>query len=290
MNRRGDDVSYPEGFVEWSSCGPGNTVSRTPLFQAVQRMMALALQAEYGRISTAEALERREEDQAAHISRRDLLRTGAAGAAYLMLNGTTPVLAGGAGGPRPSGTPVAIIGAGVAGLVVAYRLHQAGIPYQVYEASGRAGGRMSTLRGHFSKPVELGGEFIDSGHTHIRALARELQLPLIDLPQGDSGLIEQWYDIGGRRYSQRQAIDAFRPLAKRIDADYANLGDGVNYRTPQKGLKLDYLSIREYLEQIGVSGWMLALLDVAYTIEFGLETSEQSSLNFLTLVGTEPNL
>jgi len=251
-------------------------------------MMTLARQAEQRRVSTAEALERREEAQAAQVSRRALLRVGAISAAYLALNQAAPTLAGGAGGPRPDGAPVAIIGAGVAGLVVAYRLHRAGIPYQIYEASGRPGGRMSTLRGHFPKPVELGGEFIDSGHTHIRALARELRLPLIDLPQSDAGRIEQWYDIGGQHYSQRQAIDAFRSLAQRIDADYASLGDSVDYRTPHKGLQLDRLSIREYLERIGASGWLLKLLDVAYNIEFGLETSEQSSLNFLTLVGTEP--
>ncbi|GGO31636.1 flavin monoamine oxidase family protein [Deinococcus humi] len=261
-------------------------MSRTPLFGAVRRIMMLAGQAERRNIGAAEAMERQEEAQAT-VSRRGMLRAGAVGAAALALSGAAPALAGG-GGPRASDPPVVIIGAGVAGLVVAYRLHKAGIPYQIYEASGRAGGRMSTLRGHFPRPVELGGEFIDSGHTAIRALARELALPLIDLSRSDSGVIGQWYDIGGQRYTERQAIDAFRPLIRRIDADYASLGDSVNYRTPQKGLKLDRLSIREYLEQTGAEGWLLQLLDVAYNIEFGLETSEQSSLNFITLVGTEP--
>ena len=183
---------------------------------------------------------------------------------------------------------MAIIGAGVAGLVVAYRLHRAGIPYQLYEASPRSGGRMSTLRGHFSKPVELGGEFINSGHTHIRALARELKLPLVDFARADAGLVEQWYDFGHQRYSKAQAVEAFRPLVRQIDADYASLGDEVSYRTPAAGKRLDHLSVRQYLEQIGAQGWLLDLLDVAYTIEFGLETQDQSSLNFLTLVGTEP--
>ncbi len=41
---------------------------------------------------------------------------------------------------------VAIVGAGLAGLHAAYRLLQAGVRAQVYEASTRVGGRMFTAR------------------------------------------------------------------------------------------------------------------------------------------------
>lgn len=266
-------------------------MTRTPLLGALRRAFTLARDAEHAGVSTDEALERRE----TLLSRRQVLRASAGAAAGLALASCgQSALAGGGGpplGPQGlgDGSPIAIIGAGVAGLTVAYRLHRAGIPYRIYEASIRAGGRMHTLRGHFPRPVELGGEFIDSGHKHIRALAKELGLRLVDLQQTDVGLIPQWYDFGGRRYSEREAVDAFRPLVKRIDDDVASLGDDtVSYRTPDAGRRLDSISLRQYLEDIGARGWLLDLLDVAYTIEYGLETSEQSPLNFLYLVGTEP--
>jgi monoamine oxidase len=52
---------------------------------------------------------------------------------------------------------------------------------------------------------------------------------------------------------------------------------------------LDQLSIAEYLDRLGVSGWLRRLIDVAYLTEYGLETGEQSSLNLLTLIGTDTN-
>jgi monoamine oxidase len=57
-----------------------------------------------------------------------------------------------------------VIGAGVAGLTCAYRLHQHGLRCAVYEASDRVGGRTRTLRGYFAggQIVEQGGEAIDT--------------------------------------------------------------------------------------------------------------------------------
>ena len=41
---------------------------------------------------------------------------------------------------------VAIIGAGITGLSAAYRLRQSQVPVTVYEAGGRVGGVIRTLR------------------------------------------------------------------------------------------------------------------------------------------------
>ncbi|WP_309571978.1 NAD(P)/FAD-dependent oxidoreductase [Deinococcus sp.] len=263
-------------------------MTRTPMLGHLLRALHLARHAEASGVSTAEALERRE----AAVSRRDVLRASGvvAGGLALAACGQTPTATLTAqAATSTSSEPVAIIGGGVAGLTVAYRLHRAGIPYRVYEASERVGGRMKTLRGHFGKPVELGGEFIDTTHRNIRRLASELKLDLVDLAQVDVGLIPQWYDIGGRRYTEREAVDAFRPLARCIDDDLASLGaDTVSYHNPEAGRRLDQLSVRAYLEMIGTTGWLLDLLDVAYNIEYGLDCAEQSSLNFLYLVGNKP--
>ena len=44
--------------------------------------------------------------------------------------------------------------------------------------------------------------------------------------------------------------------------------------------KLDQISLRDYLEQFRgkTEDWAIDLLDVAYNIEFGLETKDLSSL------------
>ena len=53
--------------------------------------------------------------------------------------------------------------------------------------------------------------------------------------------------------------------------------------------KLDQMSLKAYLEQFRgkTDDWAIDLLDVAYNIEFGLETEDQSSLNMVDFIGTD---
>jgi monoamine oxidase len=60
-------------------------------------------------------------------------------------------------GAAPSGASVLVLGAGIAGLVAAYELRNAGYRVQVLEYNNRAGGRNWTLRGG-DRYTELGGE------------------------------------------------------------------------------------------------------------------------------------
>jgi len=57
----------------------------------------------------------------------------------------------------PTGASVLVLGAGIAGLVAAYELRNAGYKVQVLEYNARAGGRNWTLRGG-DRYTELGGE------------------------------------------------------------------------------------------------------------------------------------
>ena len=74
--------------------------------------------------------------------------------------------------------PVLIVGAGIAGLTAAYYLARSGVPVRIVEASKRVGGRIFSQAKALGTEttVELGGEFIDSGHKNIRKLAQELGL------------------------------------------------------------------------------------------------------------------
>ena len=268
---------------------------RSPLMRQVRQALRLSLAAQSAHLDDDHVLELRGQ----HFQRRrTLLRAGAASSAALGLAACgvgpgTPAAGGDLQtlGVARNASPVVIVGAGIAGLTAGYRLRQAGVKVSIYEASARIGGRMLSLPSAFGiKTAELGGEFIDSGHVNIRRLASELGLALNDNLASDTPLSSQdRYEFGGRIVPTAEVIRAFQPLAERINADLANLNvDTVSYRTPGNGGQLDRTSIAQYLRRAGVSGFLYDLLDVAYTTEYGLEIAEQSCLNLLYLIGTDP--
>jgi monoamine oxidase len=94
------------------------------------------------------------------------------------------------------------------------------------------------------------------------------------------------YFVNGRHYTHAQAARAFVPIAAKILEDYDALGDVVNFETEGGGGALDRMSIAQYLDRIGATGWLRELLEVAYVTEYGLDVDEQSALNFVFLIGT----
>lgn len=67
---------------------------------------------------------------------------------------------------------VAIVGAGVSGLAVAWRLKKAGIPYTIFEKSSKVGGRVST--------VAQDGFLWDDGATSIAPRGKSLESVLLN--------------------------------------------------------------------------------------------------------------
>jgi monoamine oxidase len=51
---------------------------------------------------------------------------------------------------------VIIIGAGLSGLLTAYRLKEEGVPFKILEARDRTGGRIHTLESKNGTPLEMG--------------------------------------------------------------------------------------------------------------------------------------
>jgi protoporphyrinogen oxidase len=111
---------------------------------------------------------------------------------------------------------VAVVGAGIAGLNATYLLAQAGVGAVLYEASDHIGGRIQTNYGDVAPGVaaELGGEFIDSGHEDMLALASRFGFGLIDAASTSEEALDVAYYARGRLRSEPQVIDAFRPLAR----------------------------------------------------------------------------
>ena len=256
-------------------------MARTPLFSLLQRAARIA-RASARVPMPLDEFDHRGRALRVDAGRRRLLQGASAG---LVLAGCHAVPS----TVRPSGDEVVIVGAGIAGLAAAWRLRQAGVPVRVFEAQNRVGGRMLSLRDHFAdgQVVELGGELIDTDHVRIRALAAELGLELDDLLAGET-LHDTWY-FDGRRIGEREIIEAFVPVAAAIERDVASLGEGdLDYRDANPAFRaLDALSIAQWLDRNGVSGWLRKLLEVAYTTEMGLEPGEQSALNLLTFIGTD---
>jgi len=259
-------------------------MTRTPLFRLIQDSLRLAHRSLKRPEPLSEILELQ---HAARISRRTFLQASAATAAAVAVSRCTPVT----GGPKRE--PVIIVGAGIAGLTAAWRLRQAGVAVRIMEAQNRVGGRMFSLRNFFpdGQVAELGGELIDSGHQSIRQLAGELGITLDDLSRDDPSLRRDVWFFDGAVRTEKEVVEAFRPIAARVEADLATLtGDGdVTYDAPNNAQKLDAMTLTEWLDRAGVSGWIRRLLDVGYTTEFGLETGDQSALNLLTMIDTNPD-
>ncbi|MGD1912092.1 MAG: flavin monoamine oxidase family protein [Rivularia sp. (in: cyanobacteria)] len=187
-------------------------------------------------------------------------------------------------------SPVLIVGAGIAGLTAAWRLRKAGVPVEIIEANKRIGGRIQTVSQAAGTSLigELGAEFIDTDHTYIQSLVKELGLELIDLLKTDEELIPTTFYFQGESISFKRVIQELTPIVEQIEKDLKSLADFYNYSTFHPiASALDQLSLSQYLEIISASSWIKKLIDVTYTVEFGREAEEQSCLNLLYLIGLE---
>jgi len=182
---------------------------------------------------------------------------------------------------------IVILGAGVAGLHAAYLLKEKGIPFSLYEASKRAGGRMYSQSNLMGEGIvtELGAEFIDSNHEDILHLAKTFQLPLLDTEK-DISLEKYIYYFENKKYTCQDLIKALAPFAESIKKDIDTLPEVIRYDNYGNIKAWDEMSIIDYLKSKGINGWLLSLFNIAFTTEYGLEASEQSAINMLFLLDT----
>ncbi|MGV9864593.1 flavin monoamine oxidase family protein [Rhodococcus koreensis] len=71
-------------------------------------------------------------------------------------------------------TSVAVVGAGMSGLIAARALHRQGIDVLVLESANRTGGRMMAETSALGSRLDLGGQWVGHGHHRFSALAAEL--------------------------------------------------------------------------------------------------------------------
>lgn len=243
-------------------------MARTPLFAALRRAASLAAAA---RAPAAPPLDELADPR---FGRRALLSAAAVLAA-------APALAQAPRRLKPA--RIVVVGAGLAGLVAAHRLVQAGATdITVHDANRRAGGRVLSGRGVVGAGtlVELGGSFINTDHADMLALAREFGLGLEDGQAGEEATLAATYWIGGARRSVREIAEAAAPLVARLSA----LREG-----PEAGLEpFDRLSAAALMDREGVSGWLRALLDIGLTQEMGAEPDRMSALYLVEAFAPDP--
>ncbi len=265
-------------------------MARTPLLSRFQELFEDFDEADRsGRSVESVQAERRQ----MRLTRRDILKVGGAAVAAAALSGPMAVWA---AAVKPSGQQgrIAIIGGGIAGLNAALTLQDAGIASTVYEASGRVGGRMhsdttSWLNGQTSEHC---GELIDSKHKTILGLASRFKLATADLLSAEPNQSTDTDYFFGQYYTSAQANNDFKPVWNNVKADLTEAPFPTLYNSfTAAGQALDNMSLYKWIETRvpgGHTSSMGQLLDVAYNIEYGNVTTEQSSLNIVYLLGFQP--
>ncbi len=262
---------------------------RTPLLRNFQVLFEDFEEAERsGR--TVEAVQ--EERRQMRLTRRDFLKATGVTVGAAALGGPVAALA--ATQPKPSGTSrIAIIGGGIAGLNAALTLQDAGIASTVYEASPRWGGRMhSDTTSWNGQTSEHCGELIDSKHKTILGLTTRFKLPTVDLLAAEPNQSTETDFFFGGYYTTTQENVDFNPVWNAVKKDLISAPFPTLYNSfNQAGFDLDHLSLFDWIETRvpgGHTSRMGQLLDVAYNIEYGNVTTEQSSLNMVYLLGFQP--
>ena len=196
--------------------------------------------------------------------------------------------------------PVAIVGAGAAGLTTAYEFKKKNIPYVLYEASTRVGGRIWTdyqsfsNQGHF---CELGAELINTGHKSIRRLSTELGLKIENFPMAGIGVDQNLFFYKGQRYTDKDTLVAAKPLMKAVLIDLKKIfgsdePETITYDSEFKAtaLKYDQMSMRQYLNSVpDLEPWFKEILEASYESENGVSTDHQPALTFFSYFTDAPS-
>jgi monoamine oxidase len=137
--------------------------------------------------------------------------------------------------------------------------------------------------------AELCGELIDSNHKTILMLAQRFRLATVDLIMAQPNGTTDTYWISGARYPYAQASNDFKPVHNTLQGQIQAAGFPTLYNssTPA-GQAFDKMTVYDWITNYvpgGHGSQLGALLNAAYNEEYGAETTGQSALNLIYLLG-----
>jgi monoamine oxidase len=188
---------------------------------------------------------------------------------------------------------IAIVGAGVAGLTAALRLHDAGIDATLYDSAARVGGRMHSERTYWGQRqhTEWCGAMVDSLHVNIRSLARRFKLRLLDTISARPPASRDTCYLNGRYYSMADADRDFARIYPVLVEQLARVDPETTYANATPTARaLDSISMRDWIERYvphGPAGPLGRLIAESYRNEFGREIEELSALNLVVQLGQQ---
>ncbi len=190
---------------------------------------------------------------------------------------------------------IAIVGAGIAGLVTALRLADAGFASTIYESSSRVGGRMHSERRYWDEGqhTEWCGAMVDSTHLNIRGLARRFHLALLDTHAARPPGARDTCYLDGRYYPMTAADRDFAKIYPILKAQLARLPSNTTYKNANAmARQLDAMSIRDWLARYvpgGLDAQLGRLIEESYRNEYGREIDELSAVNLVEQLGAQPD-
>lgn len=203
-------------------------------------------------------------------------------------------------GTLPTKVDVAVVGAGISGLVAARTIRRHHRSVLVLEARDRVGGRV--LNHHLTKPgehgatIESGGAFIGPTQTHIAALAEEYAVPtFLEYDTGSSTYVSPTF--GRMHYSGTVPYDPLilpdaALLTTRIDHYASQIDVSAPWDHP-RAAEWDAMSLGEWLRRNAVNSPGITEIMKAWTQPgFGADPDELSFLFVLWYVacsGDEDN-
>lgn len=193
---------------------------------------------------------------------------------------------------------VVILGGGIAGLAAAYELKKNKIPFRVFEASSRLGGRIRSVQagGEGFPSVDLGAEFFTSMHPQIMMLAKELNLEYEEI-KTPANLHPHFFYLRGKSVplsdlsrSIGQLNLELRKLRLKIFADQPVLLTYANANNYPVAKEYDGMTAKQVIDSLAdkkIDLDLLRLLELQIAQVFGVEASNVSALQFIATLDAE---
>ncbi|MBV8154059.1 MAG: FAD-dependent oxidoreductase [Candidatus Eremiobacteraeota bacterium] len=186
---------------------------------------------------------------------------------------------------------IVIVGAGIAGLVTAMHLRDAGVDATIYESSDRVGGRMHSERSYWAQGqhTEWCGAMVDSLHVNIHKLARRFGLGLLNTYAARPPHSRDTSYLDGHYYAMADADRDFAAIYPVMQQQLGKLNVTTTYAnaTPE-AKRLDAMSMRDWIAQYvpgGLTSRLGTLIKEAYRNEYGREAEELSAVNLVEQLG-----